>query len=151
MIISLSIGLSDVVAFVEVRTANDNRSAAVTRVLERMGARVEEKLSEGVTHVIFKEGKKRTRDRAQKLGAHLVSVLWVDRYYIIIRGDRLAQWLERWTGDPKVEGLNPVMSTRKTEFFRVKKVVPSRYRCAQPPCVYICTHTKDHVRTLKIL
>ena len=25
----------------------------------------------------------------------------------------VAQWLERWTGDPKVEGSNPVRSTRK--------------------------------------
>ena len=34
------------------------------------------------------------------------------------RGDGLARWLERWTGDPKVEGLNPIRSTRKTfEFF----------------------------------
>lgn len=72
--------LSDVVAYVEVRTANDNRSAAVKRVLERMGARVQEKFSDDVTHVVFKEGKKRTKDKAQKLGVHLVSVLWVDRY-----------------------------------------------------------------------
>ena len=28
--------------------------------------------------------------------------------------DGLAQWLERWTRDPKVEGSNPVKSTRKT-------------------------------------
>ena len=35
--------------------------------------------------------------------------------YIYIRqGDGLGQWLERWTGDPKVEGSNPAMSTRKT-------------------------------------
>ena len=72
--------VSDVVAYVEVRTANDNRSAAVKRVLERMGARVQEKFSDDVTHVIFKEGKKRTKDKAQKLRVHLVSVLWVDRY-----------------------------------------------------------------------
>ena len=31
--------------------------------------------------------------------------------------DGVAQWLERWTGDPKVEGLNPVRSTEKTETF----------------------------------
>ncbi|XP_076441370.1 microcephalin-like [Babylonia areolata] len=43
-----------------------------------MGAKVEEKFSDDVTHVIFKEGKKRTLDKAQKLGVHLVSVLWVD-------------------------------------------------------------------------
>ena len=52
-------------------------------------------------------------------------------------GDGLARWLviERWTGDPKVEGSNPARSTRKT-FFRVKKVVLTRSRSAQPPCVY---------------
>ncbi|KAK7491990.1 hypothetical protein BaRGS_00016836, partial [Batillaria attramentaria] len=71
--------LKDVVAYVEVRTANDNRSAAVKRVLERMGAKVEEKFTDEVTHVIFKEGKKRTHDRAVKRGVHLVSVLWVDQ------------------------------------------------------------------------
>ena len=38
-------------------------------------------------------------------------------------GDGFAQWLERWTRDPKVEGSNPVRSTRKTFFPRVKKVV----------------------------
>ena len=43
-----------------------------------------------------------------------------------VGGDRLAQWLERWTGDPKVEGSNP----------RVKKFVLTRCRCAQRPCVY---------------
>ena len=30
------------------------------------------------------------------------------------RGDGLVLWLERWTGDPKVEGSSPVRSTRKT-------------------------------------
>ena len=70
-------------------------------------------------------------------------------YYIFQWGDGFVQWLERSTGDPKVEGLNPVRSTRKTEFSPVKKVVLNRYRCAQPLCVYIRMHTKDHVRTVK--
>ena len=44
--------------------------------------------------------------------------------------------------DPKIQkigGSNPacVRSTRKMyEFFRVKNVVLTRSRCAQPPCVY---------------
>ena len=63
-------------------------------------------------------------------------------------GDGFAQWLKRWTGDPKVEDSNPVRSTRKTRiFFRVKKVVLA---CCPTP-VYIRAHTKDHVRMLKIL
>ena len=66
------------------------------------------------------------------------------------QGDGVAQWLEHWTGDPKVEGSNPVRSTIKT-FFRVKKVVLTRCWCAQPLCVYMhayerpCTHIKDPV------
>ena len=36
-------------------------------------------------------------------------------------GDGMAQWLERWTGDPKVEDLNPVRSTRKTLSFSESK------------------------------
>ncbi|KAK7100031.1 microcephalin-like [Littorina saxatilis] len=70
--------LKDVVAYVEVRTASDDRSAAVAQVLRKMGARVEEKFTNNVTHVVFKEGTKRTRDKALKLGVHLVSVLWVE-------------------------------------------------------------------------
>jgi microcephalin len=65
---------------VEVRTANDNRSAAVKLVLERMGAIVEDTFTSNVTHVVFKEGKKRTVDKAHKHGIPLVSVLWVDRF-----------------------------------------------------------------------
>ena len=45
----------------------------------------------------------------------------------------------------------PPGAQEKLEFFRVKKVVlTTRCRCAQPP-VCIRTHTKYHVRTLKIL
>ena len=63
------------------------------------------------------------------------------------RGDGLAQWLVRWTaGDPKVEGSNPVRSTRKTEFFRVKKVVcptPVLYTDAyERPCKDPVVHVR---------
>ena len=50
-------------------------------------------------------------------------------------GDGLAQWLERWTGDPKVEGSNPVRSTRKTS-----SVFESKKGCADSlpnPRVYL--------------
>ena len=40
---------------------------------------------------------------------------------LLVRGDGLAQWLERWTEDPKVEGSNPVRSTRKTLSFSESK------------------------------
>ena len=64
-------------------------------------------------------------------------------------GDGLAQWLESWTADPKVKRSNLARSTRKTEFFQVKKVVLTRCRCAQT-CVYTyaykrpCTHFRDY-------
>ena len=68
-----------------------------------------------------------------------------------IRGDGLAQWLERWTEDPKIEGSNPGRSTRKPlSSYRVKNVVLTRCQCVQHP-VCTRTHTKDHARTLKIL
>ena len=39
------------------------------------------------------------------------------------RGDGLAQWLERWTRDPKVEGSNPIRSARKTLSFSESKML----------------------------
>ena len=60
--------------------------------------------------------------------------------------------LERWTGDPKVKGLNTVRSTRKTFSFSFSW---SNRLCSLavgvPNPRYIRTHTKDHVRMLKIL
>ena len=40
----------------------------------------------------------------------------VDEFYqkTVMGCDGLAQWLERWTGDPKVEGSDPVRNTRTT-------------------------------------
>jgi len=69
----------DVVAYVEARSGNDNRSGAISRELELLGATVEKKFTNDVTHVIFKAGSKMTQERARKRGIHLVSVLWVDR------------------------------------------------------------------------
>ena len=71
--------ISDVIAYVEVRTTNDNRSEAIRRELKQLGATVVKKFSNDVTHVVFKEGTNRTKTRAQKKGVHFVSVLWVDR------------------------------------------------------------------------
>ena len=71
---------SDVIAYVEVRSNNENRSRAIEKELCKLGAVVERKISNDTTHVVFKDGKKSTRDRASKRGIHLVNVLWVDRY-----------------------------------------------------------------------
>lgn len=69
--------ITGVVAFVDVRTECDNRSRAVEAVLRQLGAEVSSKISKDVTHVVFKDGKKRTRDMASRRQLHLVSVLWV--------------------------------------------------------------------------
>lgn len=70
---------TDVVAYVEVRSGNDNRSGCIVKELTQLGAEVVPKFTQEVTHVIFKDGKKSTLDKAKKKGVHLVSVLWVDR------------------------------------------------------------------------
>ncbi len=70
----------DVVAYVEVRTGADNRSKAIVSKLRQLGASVEGKLCDKVTHVIWKDGKKSTVDRARKRGIPVVTVLWVERF-----------------------------------------------------------------------
>ncbi|KAK3592156.1 hypothetical protein CHS0354_019447 [Potamilus streckersoni] len=70
--------LKDVVAYVEVRSTNDNRSQAICKELEALGARVSKKFTDDVTHVIYKEGSKRTRNKAQKREVPMVSVLWIE-------------------------------------------------------------------------
>ncbi|XP_041484035.1 uncharacterized protein LOC121430730 isoform X3 [Lytechinus variegatus] len=70
--------LKDVVAYIEVRTKTENRSKGVSKQLEILGAKIEKKFTNDVTHVVWKDGKKSTRDKAVKKGVRLVSVLWVD-------------------------------------------------------------------------
>jgi len=65
------------VAYVDVRTECDNRSRSVESVLRQLGAEVCTKLSKEVTHVVFKDGKKKTRDFAVQRQLHFVSVLWL--------------------------------------------------------------------------
>ena len=46
-----------VVAYVEVRAKHENRSGAVAHALRKLGAIVESKFTNEVTHVIYKDGK----------------------------------------------------------------------------------------------
>ncbi|XP_033123690.1 microcephalin-like [Anneissia japonica] len=70
--------LKDVIAYVEVRCGFENRSKGVAKQLEILGAKVSTRLTKEVTHVIWKDGKPSTHERALKWGKHVVSVLWVD-------------------------------------------------------------------------
>ncbi|XP_052774882.1 uncharacterized protein LOC128213319 [Mya arenaria] len=70
--------LKDVVAYAEVRSGHDNRTESVRRELEQLGATVVKKFEDNVTHVVLREGSKRTINKAKRKGVHLVSVLWVE-------------------------------------------------------------------------
>ncbi|XP_020614774.1 uncharacterized protein LOC110052923 [Orbicella faveolata] len=70
--------LEGVVAFIEARSNTENRFEGISKQMEMLGATVVKKFTPEVTHVIFKDGKKTTRDKAIKKGIHLVSVLWVE-------------------------------------------------------------------------
>ncbi|KAK4002058.1 microcephalin [Daphnia magna] len=69
--------MTEVVAFVDVRTGSDNRSKSIANEMERMGATVVQHFSKKVTHVIFKDGSKPIYDKAKALGIPIVSYLWV--------------------------------------------------------------------------
>ena len=79
----MNLQIAGVVAFVEVRSSNDNRSAAIAHELSQLGAKVETTFSDEVTHVVYKEGLKRTWNRATKRGVPMVSVSWIDRLVIV--------------------------------------------------------------------
>ncbi|XP_055886393.1 microcephalin-like isoform X1 [Biomphalaria glabrata] len=70
--------LKGIVAYVEVRSNNDNRSAAVYKELEFLGSEIRTSFSDDVTHVVFKEGLKRTWNKARKRNVPLVSVSWLE-------------------------------------------------------------------------
>ncbi|GAB1293022.1 Microcephalin [Apodemus speciosus] len=82
--------LKDVVAYVEVWSSKgtENYSKTFTKQLEDMGAKVSKTLNKQVTHVIFKDGYQSTWDKAQKTGAKLVSVLWVEKSIMAVVSPR---------------------------------------------------------------
>ena len=72
-----SLQFSHLVSF-QVRTSHENRSRCVQDQLTALGAKVSERLTKQVTHVIFKDGSLGTYNRAKRLGAHIVSVTWIE-------------------------------------------------------------------------
>ncbi|CAL8257277.1 unnamed protein product [Lota lota] len=73
--------LKDVVAYVDVwsSTKTENYSKPFIDQLREMGAEVSKTFNKHVTHVVFKDGHQATWNKAKKIGAKLVSVLWVAR------------------------------------------------------------------------
>lgn len=73
--------LKDVVAYVDVWSSSktENYSKPFIQQLQEMGAEVAKTLNKQVTHVVFKNGRHATWNKAKKMGVRLVSVLWVAR------------------------------------------------------------------------
>ncbi|XP_030746486.1 microcephalin [Sitophilus oryzae] len=67
-----------VTAFVEVLSNGQDRSEGVKSILRKMGAKVKDRISSDVTHVIFKGGSFTTYNKANIIKAHIVSILWVE-------------------------------------------------------------------------
>ncbi|CAL8299828.1 unnamed protein product [Merluccius merluccius] len=78
---SESILFPDVVAYVDVWSSNktENYSKPFIDQLREMGAEVSKTFTKHVTHVVFKDGHQATWNKAKKIGAKLVSVLWLAR------------------------------------------------------------------------
>lgn len=70
--------LEGVIAFVEVKSGERDRSDAVKAILTSMGATVRDKFTKDITHVIFKDGSFTTYQKANLVRSKLVSVLWLE-------------------------------------------------------------------------
>lgn len=108
--------LKDVVAYVEVWSSKgtENYSKTFTKQLEDMGATVSKTLNKQVTHVIFKDGYQSTWDKAQKIRAKLVSVLWVEKC--------------RMAGARVDESLFPAVNTDE----HLPNLIRRKHKCMQP-------------------
>ncbi|NXD82547.1 MCPH1 protein, partial [Halcyon senegalensis] len=102
-------------AFVEVWSSNrtENYSKTFEQQLLHMGAKVSKTLNKHVTHVIFKDGRLTTWEKAQKMGVKLVSVLWVEKC--------------QETGLHVDESLFPAVDTNEGLPLLIKK-----HKCMQP-------------------
>lgn len=70
--------LKGVIAFVEVRSSEGDRSEVIKAMMRAMGATVKDTFSRDITHVIFRDGSYLTFEKAKLVKAHLVSVLWLE-------------------------------------------------------------------------
>ncbi|KAK9345050.1 hypothetical protein V1522DRAFT_422474 [Lipomyces starkeyi] len=70
--------LSDVVAFLDIRTSEGNdASAAFGALLRKLGAKIVKQLSRNVTHIIFKQGTPRTLHVAKDLNVPCLTISWI--------------------------------------------------------------------------
>ena len=71
--------LEGVKIFVDFRTGHENLGGAIEKKAEEIGASIAKKLTGDVTHVIFKDGSLVNYKKAKKLGAHIVSMAWLEK------------------------------------------------------------------------
>ncbi|KAK9483258.1 hypothetical protein V1527DRAFT_473595 [Lipomyces starkeyi] len=70
--------LSDVVAFLDIRTSEGNdASAAFGALLRKLGAKIVKQLSRNVTHIIFKQGTPRTLHVAKDMNVPCLTISWI--------------------------------------------------------------------------
>ena len=71
--------LEGVKIFVDFRTGHENLGGAIEKKAAEIGATIAKKLTGDVTHVIFKDGSLVNYKKAKKLGAHIVSMAWLEK------------------------------------------------------------------------
>lgn len=69
--------LKGLVAYVEVRRGEDDRTGGFRWKLKQLGATVSDTLNKKVTHCVFQEGLLSTYRKAKQMGIHIVSPHWV--------------------------------------------------------------------------
>ncbi|KAK9327224.1 hypothetical protein V1520DRAFT_349375 [Lipomyces starkeyi] len=70
--------LSDVVAFLDIRTSEgDDASAAFGALLRKLGAKIVKQVSRNVTHIIFKQGTPRTLHVAKDMNVPCLTISWI--------------------------------------------------------------------------
>ncbi|KAJ8952454.1 hypothetical protein NQ314_007527 [Rhamnusium bicolor] len=70
--------LDGVIAYVEIKSKDQDRSNGAKALMRSMGAIVRDQFTKDVTHVIFKDGSFTTYQKAKLMKVHLVSVLWIE-------------------------------------------------------------------------
>ncbi|KAK9372365.1 uncharacterized protein V1513DRAFT_452475 [Lipomyces chichibuensis] len=70
--------LSDVVAFLDIRTSEGNdASAAFGPLLHKLGAKIVKQPSRNITHIIFKQGTPRTLHIARDMNVPCLTISWI--------------------------------------------------------------------------